>query len=187
MPGDPCCWSWIELGETEGKGRVSQAILRCCPRPWRMDRVEGVLVAGATFQFPGNRGLPCVIQKVKPGARRAGQALPRLSHSDSQETLKSRTAKQRESGGYLGPLQGGGRPFHPGSFLTAWGWESSSVQPRSVHVIAFEPPVRPPAIQGPSLCFQKFLSKEAISQTDLLSFCKQQITQENEITHSLCY
>lgn len=25
-----------------------------------MDRVEGVLVAGATFQFPGNRGLPCV-------------------------------------------------------------------------------------------------------------------------------
>lgn len=60
-----------------------------------------------------------LIQKVKTGARRAGQALPRLSHLDSGETLKGRAAKQRESSGYLGPLQGGGRPFHPGSFLTA--------------------------------------------------------------------
>lgn len=61
------------------------------------------------------------------------------------------------------------------------------MQPRPVGIIAFGQPVGPRAIQGQSLCFQKFLSKEAISQTDLLSFCKQQITQENVITRLLCY
>lgn len=127
------------------------------------------------------------IQKVKNWSKKGWTSSPSLESfgfmSDTQESGSKAEGRWR----LFRAFAGWRRAFHPGSFLTAGGGESSSVQPRSVHVIAFGPPLGPPAIQGQSLCFQKFLSKEAISQTDLLSFCKQQITQENVITHSLCY
>ena len=187
-PGDRCCWSWAARWETEGKGTVSRVILRCCPGPWRMNRMEVVLfVLGQPCNF--REAEVCLVwtQNVKTRARWGGQAPPCLIHQDSPETLRCLAAKQREVGGYSGTLRCGGGLSQPGRVLTAGGWSSSCVQPRPVRVIAFGQPVGPRAIQGQSLCFQKFLSKEEISQTDLLSFCKQPITQENVITRLLCY
>lgn len=84
-----------------------------------------------------------------------------------------------------GPCGGGGGLFQPGNFLTVR--VQLCAAERESDVFAFGQPVRSLAIQGQSLCFWKSLSTEAINQPDLLSFCKQQITQENVITHSLCY
>ena len=65
-----------------------------------------------------------------------------------------------------------------GSFSQAASCEPLSLplSSRGVHV-----PARP------KWALVESLSGEAISQPDLLSFCEQQITQENVITHSLCY
>lgn len=127
--------------------------------------------------------------KRKGHGQAQGDLLSPNSPRMSREPLESLVAMPRggfrgvEGRGFSGKLtpDGGGLEAAAcGAGVSACDWELSCP-------LAFEQPVGPRAIPGQSLCFQKFLSKEAISRADLLSFCKQQITQENVITRSLCY